>query len=328
MRDSTTLPFKDLTATIPEYNRTTKLGNFDKTEVKKEYIVIHTMDGFLTGTDAHFSDPTKNASANYGLGLNGEIHQYVKEKHTAYHCGIYDGRNGNKVYNQNSLSIEHADNKNVWAERPAELYAASGALVKDICKAHGIPIDADHILGHNKVKPGKSCPANLDINRIIALARDDVVAPPPAQGGLNPNEDPVFNYLIQQFNSRLRAGTNEREFGTLEGMVRSLFEAADKYKSTFQPDAEGKPPVLISQNEFLNLSIKARNLDRIAEYFGEAEINRIDPNLGERLVGTIKLLSNGGQNPPDNTLPTNGLSQQDVSFVKKFINWLNRRPQA
>ena len=58
---------------------------------RPEAIVIHVMDGTLKGTDGWFSSPLSQVSAHYGIGRNGEVHQYVEEIDTAWHAGrIHD----------------------------------------------------------------------------------------------------------------------------------------------------------------------------------------------------------------------------------------------
>ena len=42
-------------------------------------ITLHIMAGYLTGTDSLFQNPNRQASSTYGIGPNGEIHQYVAE---------------------------------------------------------------------------------------------------------------------------------------------------------------------------------------------------------------------------------------------------------
>src|SRR5205814_10677286 len=54
---------------------------------KPEAVVIHIMDGTLTGTDSWFNNPQAQVSAHYGIGRGGEVHQYVDEKDTAFHAG-------------------------------------------------------------------------------------------------------------------------------------------------------------------------------------------------------------------------------------------------
>lgn len=52
-----------------------------------EAIVVHIMDGSLSGTDAWFASQASEVSAHYGIGKAGEVHQYVEEADTAFHCG-------------------------------------------------------------------------------------------------------------------------------------------------------------------------------------------------------------------------------------------------
>ena len=40
-------------------------------------LVVHTMGGSLDGADGWFADPNSRSSAHYGVGLDGEVHQYV-----------------------------------------------------------------------------------------------------------------------------------------------------------------------------------------------------------------------------------------------------------
>jgi len=77
-------------------------------------IVIHTMDGFLGGSDSHFNNPATEVSAHFGVGLNGEIHQYVDMNDSAWANGIPDSGNiwnGTPGVNPNreTLSIETED---------------------------------------------------------------------------------------------------------------------------------------------------------------------------------------------------------------------------
>src|SRR5438874_2970529 len=55
---------------------------------RPEAVVIHIMDGPMSAADSHFNDPKAKVSAHYGIGRDGEIHQYVKETDTAFHAGI------------------------------------------------------------------------------------------------------------------------------------------------------------------------------------------------------------------------------------------------
>lgn len=45
------------------------------------------MQGSLEGCDDWFWNPSSRVSAHYGIGKQGEIHQYVKEENVAFHAG-------------------------------------------------------------------------------------------------------------------------------------------------------------------------------------------------------------------------------------------------
>src|SRR5207248_4759152 len=51
-------------------------------------VVIHIMGRTLQETASYFHDPRTTASAHYGVGKNGEVHQYVEERDTAFHAGV------------------------------------------------------------------------------------------------------------------------------------------------------------------------------------------------------------------------------------------------
>jgi N-acetyl-anhydromuramyl-L-alanine amidase AmpD len=153
--------------------------------MKPEAIVIHIMQGTLAGTDAWFQNkPTaSNVSAHYGIGRNGQIHQYVYETDAAWHAGRKSANapfhlvQARPTVNPNNytIGIEHeggADDP--WTD---EVYAASAALIKEICHRWDIPVDAKFIIGHRDIYTVKSCPGNkVNINKLIELARGQVAA--------------------------------------------------------------------------------------------------------------------------------------------------------
>ena len=51
-------------------------------------IVDHIMSGTLLGTDSWFLNPASKASSHYGIGKNGEIHQYVDLDCPAWANGV------------------------------------------------------------------------------------------------------------------------------------------------------------------------------------------------------------------------------------------------
>lgn len=144
-------------------------------------IVIHLMDGSLTGTDQWFKVPPKDrglsgmaSSAHYGIGKDGTLHQYVLEKDTAYHAGRVDMPTWAKALEGNpnftTIGIEHEGRP--ADEWPETMVLASAELVADIATRHAIPIDREHIVGHREIYSKKSCPGpHCPLDRIVHLAK-------------------------------------------------------------------------------------------------------------------------------------------------------------
>jgi hypothetical protein len=135
------------------------------------------MVGTVAGANQRFQNAAQQASAHYGVGLNGLVVQWVRETDTAWHAGVWE-------VNLDSIGIEHEDNGNYNAPRTDALYAASAALVADICKRYGIPITHTRIgasgeLGHRECGYATACPDALDLDRIIRQAASD--SPTPTQ---------------------------------------------------------------------------------------------------------------------------------------------------
>src|SRR5690606_32510446 len=129
-----------------------------------------------------------------------EISQLVTEANRAWHVaasyncnlngGTMCGRQGQSV-NTFSIGIEHAG----YASQksfPGGQIEASAKLVCDMTKAHGIPRDRFHIVGHGKLQPynrtdpGPNWPWSSYISRINTLCGSGGTKPPPApsSGGL------------------------------------------------------------------------------------------------------------------------------------------------
>lgn len=141
-------------------------------------IVIHIADGLNNrgGTDTHFANPDSGVSAHYLVNRTGVIHQYVDEKDTAIHAGIvFRSRwpliNTGSSPNSFTIGIEHEGFAGDTL-RP-EQEAASVELIRAICRRWNIPVDALHIIPHNKIRANKTCPgAGVDVARLIRLASD------------------------------------------------------------------------------------------------------------------------------------------------------------
>ncbi|MDX3745429.1 N-acetylmuramoyl-L-alanine amidase [Streptomyces sp. AK08-02] len=111
------------------------------------YIVVHDTEGAWDGVLNMVQDPTY-VSWNYTLrSTDGHIAQHVKAKDVAWHAG-------NWYINAKSIGLEHEGflaNPDAWYTE--SMYRASARLVTYLAAKYGIPLDRQHILGHDTV-PG------------------------------------------------------------------------------------------------------------------------------------------------------------------------------
>ncbi|WP_406327507.1 N-acetylmuramoyl-L-alanine amidase [Streptomyces sp. NBC_00203] len=112
-----------------------------------KYIVIHDTEGTWDGVLKLVQDPTY-VSWNYTLrSTDGHIAQHVQAKDVAWHAG-------NWYVNAKSIGLEHEGflaSPDAWYTE--EMYRTSARLVKYLSKKYDIPLDRQHILGHDNV-PG------------------------------------------------------------------------------------------------------------------------------------------------------------------------------
>lgn len=129
-------------------------------------IVLHTEQGYESGTAAWFNNPAAQASAHYGIDVTGSIDQFVSEGDTAWHAGVWNVNTG-------SIGIEHADLDNPDHDaRTDAQYDASAHLVADICRRFGLSCDRTTVKKHNEVSnTHPDCPGNLDVDHIVTLAQ-------------------------------------------------------------------------------------------------------------------------------------------------------------
>ncbi len=111
------------------------------------YIVIHDAEGAWEGVLNLVQDPAY-VSWNYSLrSTDGHIAQHVKAKDVAWHAG-------NWYVNAKSVGLEHEGflaSPDAWYTEA--MYRSSARLVAYLAKKYGIPLDRQHILGHDNV-PG------------------------------------------------------------------------------------------------------------------------------------------------------------------------------
>ncbi|MFK4148830.1 N-acetylmuramoyl-L-alanine amidase [Streptomyces sp. NPDC004065] len=126
-------------------------GNHDLGDRPKSqsirFIVIHDTEGRWDGVINLVQDPTY-VSWNYTLrSTDGHIAQHVKAKDVAWHAG-------NWYVNAKSIGLEHEGflaAPDSWYTEA--MYRSSARLVQYLAAKYAIPLDRQHILGHDTV-PG------------------------------------------------------------------------------------------------------------------------------------------------------------------------------
>ncbi|MFB7585737.1 N-acetylmuramoyl-L-alanine amidase [Streptomyces sp. NPDC056169] len=109
-------------------------------------IVIHDIEGSHDAAVNVFQTPGKWASAHYIVRADGRVTQMVETKNEAFHAG-------NKTLNMHSIGVEHEGyaikGDAGWYTEPE--YESSAALVKYLAAKFSIPLDREHIIGHDEV---------------------------------------------------------------------------------------------------------------------------------------------------------------------------------
>ncbi|OIJ64078.1 hypothetical protein WN71_030970 [Streptomyces mangrovisoli] len=124
------------------------------------YIVIHDTESDYDGAIASFQNPREQACAHYLVrSSDGHVTQLVHTKDIAWQAG-------NKTVNMHGIGIEH-EGFAVPTDRPTwyseQLYESSAELVRYLAARFGVPLDREHIIGHEDV-PGPTQGAISDMH--------------------------------------------------------------------------------------------------------------------------------------------------------------------
>lgn len=145
-----------------------------------QIIVVHIMDGTLAGTDSWFATPLSQVSSHYGIGLNGEIHQYVKDDKEAWTEGNIRNPSAkilipNVNPNLYCLSIENEGHD--ISKAPMMQLNCLVELIKSLSLKYSIPMDRNHIIGHfeidSVVKNNCPSPDHSIMDKIVAMCLQD-----------------------------------------------------------------------------------------------------------------------------------------------------------
>lgn len=154
-----------------------------------EFVMIH----FSSAVVRHRDDPYNidhlrkiyvdyDVSVHYVIERDGTVHCYIPEERVAWHAGRGEWNNDSKYTNKMNLyaiGIEligmgteaemaayltaaeyQALDQDLMGFTPQQ-YAALKALVTDICDRHSIPMDRQHIIGHEDYSSNMTDPGEL-----------------------------------------------------------------------------------------------------------------------------------------------------------------------
>lgn len=143
-------------------------------------VVLHTTVGEYRGAIHWLKYNPEQVSAHYVVREDGsEITQMVEESQAAHHAGLVSNpstpvyRGGNP--NLYTIGIENADGGSPHCHIRDRQYRALADLVSDICRRNNIPVDRDHICGHKELNDKTACPGNLDVDKVVELAKQGCV---------------------------------------------------------------------------------------------------------------------------------------------------------
>ncbi|PWI15842.1 amidase [Streptomyces sp. Act143] len=113
--------------------------------IRIDTIVIHDLETTYDAGVAGLANPTNTASTHYVMSADGAVTQMVPTKDIAFHAGNYST-------NLHSIGIEHegyAVQGAVWYTEAQ--YEATAALVQYLAARFDIPLDRQHVIGHDNV---------------------------------------------------------------------------------------------------------------------------------------------------------------------------------
>jgi len=185
-----------------------------------EAVVVHIMDGTLAGTDAWFANPASQVSAHYGIGMAGQIHQYVAESDTAWHAGRRSQPTWRLIKpdvnpNLYTIGIEHEGRADTpWSEA---MLAAGTGLAAAVCNRWSIRVDRNHLIGHREIYARKTCPGSwIDLDAWVDRVRQAVLDPA------------TYNFVAQPGTVRTRTDLNLRRGApTIEAPVERTAKAGE-----------------------------------------------------------------------------------------------------
>ena len=120
-------------------------------------IVVHTMAGTLASCDSWFQNPASQVSSHYGIGLQGQQHQYVKLADGSWANGILEPGNqwvtivGNSANpNYQTVTIETEDNGSGATTVTDAQYAGTLAVSRLAMQTYP---NIQYLMSHRTISP-------------------------------------------------------------------------------------------------------------------------------------------------------------------------------
>src|SRR5215471_6158703 len=143
-------------------------------------LVIHTMAGTLSSCDSWFNNPASQVSSHYGIGLQGQQHQYVALQNGSWANGILEPGNqwvpivGNSANpNYQTVSVETEDNGSGATPVTDAQYAGTLAVSRLAMQSYPA---IQYLMSHRTISPSSrsQCCGNRwwDSGRFDQLAAD------------------------------------------------------------------------------------------------------------------------------------------------------------
>lgn len=169
------------------------LEPFDKfsweREYPAEYVMLHFTSAVMTSrTDPYDMERVRSIfeenelSIHYIIDRDGKIYCYMPEDRVAWHAGVGTYNNDEKYTNNMNrysigielLAIGSEEDMEIYLT-PSEYKELDGALIgftdaqysslttllSDVCKRNSIPLDREHVIGHEDYNPSKNDPGDL-----------------------------------------------------------------------------------------------------------------------------------------------------------------------
>ncbi|WP_433870279.1 N-acetylmuramoyl-L-alanine amidase [Saccharopolyspora sp. CA-218241] len=136
-------------------------GNYDTADrpndARIDSIVIHDTELSYQATISAFQNPASGSAAHYVVrSSDGQITQMIPTKDMAWQAGSWDR-------NITSIGIEHegwAAEGGTWYTE--KMYRSSAKLVRHLADKYDIPLDREHIIGHDEVSAETPAKAGLE----------------------------------------------------------------------------------------------------------------------------------------------------------------------